>query len=405
MPPDKPQLKASPAQGAALANGRPLSGLCVVEICHSVAGPFAGSVLAQLGAEVIKVENPEGGDHARGWGPPYWHGASAAFQALNRDKRGVASNLRDAGNVERLKQFILRRADVVMQNLRPGSIEATGLAAADLRALKPSLIYCNLGAFGAKGPLAKRPGYDPLMQAFGGVMSVTGVAGGEPVRVGPAVVDIGSGMWAVIGILAALHRRRLTGQGCVVDTSLYETAVAWMTIPLVSYLASGRVGRAMGSAIAEIVPHQAFRTSDGFIMVAAGNNRLFAALCDVLGHPEWADDPDFTTNDARVRNRERLIPMLERIFEQRDRAEWSERLDRGGVPYAPIQRVDEVATHPQTLALELIQQAPDRDMKLVGLPLSFDGTRAPFVRSAPALGDDTNLVDLQETSDIDDTDR
>jgi crotonobetainyl-CoA:carnitine CoA-transferase CaiB-like acyl-CoA transferase len=374
-----------------------------VEICHSVAGPFAGSVLAQLGAEVVKVENPDGGDHARGWGPPYWHGTSAAFQALNRDKRGITSSLRDADQVGRLKRLILRKADIVLQNMRPGSIETTGISGPDLRELKPSLIYCNLGAFGAKGPLAMRPGYDPLMQAFGGIMSVTGVASGEPVRVGPAVVDIGSGMWAVIGILAALHRRGVTGQGCIVDTSLYETAVAWMTIPIVSYLASGRVGRGMGSAIAEIVPHQAFRTSDGFIMVAAGNDRLFAALCNVLGHPEWADDPAFATNDARVRNRERLIPMIEKIFAALGKAEWSERLDGGGVPYAPIQTVEEVAAHPQTSALGLIQQAPDRDMRLVGLPLSFDGTRTPFLRSAPALGQDVSLIDEEEPADFDGT--
>lgn len=393
----------SPTQDAASSDGRPLSGLCVVEICHSVAGPFAGSVLAQLGAEVIKVENPKGGDHARGWGPPYWHGASAAFQALNRDKRGITCSLRDVDQVERLKRLILRKADVVLQNVRPGSIETSALSSHNLLSLKPSLIYCNLGAFGAKGPLAKRPGYDPLMQAFGGIMSVTGVASGEPVRVGPAVVDIGSGMWAVIGILAALQRRALTGHGCVVDTSLYETAVAWMTIPIVSYLASGRVGRAMGSAIAEIVPHQAFRTCDGFIMVAAGNDRLFAALCGVLGHPEWADDADFATNDARVRNRDRLIPMIEEIFAGGNKAEWAAKLDSGGVPYAPIQTVEEVAAHPQTSALGLIQQAPDRDMRLVGLPLSFDGTRAPFLRSAPTLGQDAGLVDEDETADCDGT--
>lgn len=364
----------------------PLKGTTVVEICHSVAGPYGGLILASLGAELIKVENPEHGDHARAWGPPYWHGTSSAFQSLNRDKLGVTVDLADPAQLVRLKRLILDRADVVIQNLRPGTVERYGLSGEDLLHQKPGLVYCNLGAFGRTGPLRDKPGYDPLMQAFGGLMSVTGEDGRAPVRVGPAVVDMGSGMWSAIGILAALIRRSATGSGCVVDTSLFETAVAWMTVQIAGYLAAGEIRRPMGSGIAEIVPHQAFRASDGHIMVAAGNDGLFRKLATVLGRPDWADDPRFATNDGRVRNRQALIASIEAIFATDTTPAWSERLERAGVPTASIQSVDQVVAHPQTQALGIIQRAMENDMRLVGLPLSFDGRRPPFRAVSPRPG-------------------
>jgi crotonobetainyl-CoA:carnitine CoA-transferase CaiB-like acyl-CoA transferase len=364
----------------------PLAGITVVELCHSVAGPYGGMVLAGLGAEVIKVENPDRGDHARGWGPPYWHGKSTTFQSLNRDKLGVTVDLSDPGQLGRFKQLVLDRADVFIQNLRPGSIDQYGLGGEQLLREKPSLVYCNLGAFGRCGPLHEMPGYDPLMQAFGGLMSVTGEQGRAPVRVGPAVVDMGSGMWSVIGILAALLRRGVTGRGAVVDTSLFETAVAWMTIITAGYLASGEVRRPMGSGIAEIVPHQAFPTRDGYIMVAAGNDSLFRKLSAAIDRAAWADDLRFASNDGRVRHRVELIGAMEQIFAKQPSAEWARRLDSAGVPNAPIQSVDEVVAHPQTKALGIVQEAPDVDMQLVGLPLSFDGKRPAFRRVAPDLG-------------------
>jgi crotonobetainyl-CoA:carnitine CoA-transferase CaiB-like acyl-CoA transferase len=382
----------------ALSDGQPLRGITVVEICHSVAGPYGGAILASLGAEVIKVEDPRHGDHARGWGPPYWHGSSCAFQALNRDKRGIVVDLSDREQLRQLTDFIRARVDVVLQNLRPGSIEKTGLGGPALLAEKPSLVYCSIGAFGRGGPLEHRPGYDPLMQAFGGLMSMTGVEGGEPVRVGPAIIDMGSGMWAAIGILAALQQRTVTGRGCIVDTSLYETSLAWTLIQMAGYMATGEIRRPMGSGIAEIVPHQAFRARDGHIMVAAGNDGLFRSLCDVLGHPEWAQDARFATNDGRVRNRVALVSMLEDVFGTRDRAEWAKRLDEGGVPNAPIQNLDQVVAHEQTKALGILQKAPERDMTLLGLPLSFDGVRPPYRCSAPAFGEHTAEVLRDATS-------
>lgn len=368
-------------------NALPLRGLTVVEICHSVAGPYGGMILAGLGAELIKVENPDQGDHARGWGPPYWHGTSSLFQSLNRDKLGITVDLADPGQLGELKRLILDRADVVIQNLRPGAVECYGLSGETLLRDKPSLVFCNIGAFGRSGPLRDKPGYDPLMQAFGGLMSVTGEQGRGPLRVGPAVVDMGSGMWAVIGILAALVRRKASGRGAVVDTSLFETAVAWMTVQVAGYLSSGEIRRPMGSGTAEIVPHQAFATSDGYIMVAAGNDGLFRKLATELGLEKWANDPRFATNDGRVKYRQQLIPAMEAIFVTEATASWSRRLDHAGVPSAPIQSVDQVVAHPQTQALGIIQQAPGVDMRLVGLPLSFDGQRPQFCRVAPNLGE------------------
>lgn len=383
----------------------PLTGVTVIELCHSISGPYVASVLAELGAEVIKVEQPEGGDYARDWGPPFSHGTSSLFHVLNRNKSGVAVDLRSPQELAALKELIQERADVVVQNLRPGAIDKYGLDGETLRARKPSLIYCNVGAFGATGPLRERPGYDPLMQAFGGLMSITGADDGEPVRIGTSIIDMGSGMWAAIGILAALVRRGLSGEGCVVDTSLYETAIAWMAIPLVGYLQSGEVRKRMGSGVAEIVPHQAFPTADGYLMIAAGNDQLFRKFATALGHGEWADDPAFRSNNRRVVNRERLVALLEAALARETTASWMKRLDEAGVPAAPIRSVDEVARDEQTQALNILQRAPDKDIHVVGVPLSFDGIRPGYRKPAPELGQDTAalLGGTAHTSDSEDT--
>jgi crotonobetainyl-CoA:carnitine CoA-transferase CaiB-like acyl-CoA transferase len=369
----------------------PLAGVTVVELCHSVAGPYAGSILADLGADVIKVESPEKGDYARDWGPPFAHGTSTLFHVLNHNKRGLALDLRDRITRERLIAFILDHTDVVLQNMRPGAIDKLGLGAAVLRARKPSLITCDLGAYGPRGPLKERPGYDPLMQAHGGIMSITGVEGGEPVRVGCSIVDQGAGMWAALGILAALNRRHVTGEGCHVSTSLFETAIGWMGGQIGAYLAGGKMRRPMGSGVAEIVPHQAFPVSDGYIMVAAGNDNLFRALCNALER-NFATDARFATNSKRVENRHTLIPLLEEIFRTRSGLEWFTRLDAAGVPAAPIENVAQVAASPQTAALGMLQRAPDLDMTLAGLPLEFDGARPPYRVSAPKLGEHNALL-------------
>jgi crotonobetainyl-CoA:carnitine CoA-transferase CaiB-like acyl-CoA transferase len=369
----------------------PLSGLTVVELGHSVAAPFAGQALGDLGARVVKVENPQTGDDARSWGPPFWHGSSATFQSLNRNKESVAVDLKAPEECARLREFIVTQADVVIQNMRPGLVERFGIDQS-LRAENPRLIYCNLGAFGANGPLHDKPGYDPLMQAFGGIMSITGEEGRAPVRVGPSIVDIGAGLWSVIGILAALEKRHRTGEGCTVDTSLFETSLSWMTVPVALQMASGRDPGRSGSEAAMIAPYKAYRAADRYLIIAAGNDGLFRRLCDVVEKPEWVRDPRFETNAARVKHREALNELLDGIVARYPASHWLEKLDAAGVPAAPLQKVSEVLAHPQTQALDMVRPVGDGAMSFMSLPLRFDGERLPFRRPPPALGADNAEV-------------
>jgi crotonobetainyl-CoA:carnitine CoA-transferase CaiB-like acyl-CoA transferase len=380
-----------------MSSTRPLSGLVAIEIGHSIAAPYAGMILGELGAEVIKVENPRTGDAARGWGPPFAEGAATCFHAVNRAKSGITVDLADPADAGQLKQLVLDRADVLVHNLKFGALDRFGLSADALLAAKPSLVYCNLGAFGAVGPMRERPGYDPLMQAYGGLMSLMGEDGRAPVRVGVSIVDLATGMWAVIGILAALAERHRTGRGGVVDASLYESALAWMTIPIAAYLVDRKIPTRQGSGVEMIVPYQAFAASDGYLMVAAGNDNLFRRLCAVVARPDLAEDPRFHTNKDRVLNRAALIAILDDIFAAQPIAEWEARLDTAGIPNGPMQTVDQVVGDAQTAALGIIQQSPVKDwvsnpLSLVGLPLSFDGVRPPFAKAAPALGEDNAAV-------------
>lgn len=369
----------------------PLSGITVVELGHSVAAPFAGQILGDLGAHVIKIENPDGGDDARGWGPPFWHGSSATFQSLNRNKLSVTVNLKDPAEVARLRALIVMQADVVIQNMRPGLVERIGLDAG-IRRDAPDLVYCNLGAFGSDGPLRDKPGYDPLMQAFGGIMSITGEPARPPVRVGPSIVDMGSGLWSVIGILSALEMRRRTGEGCTVDTSLYETALSWMTVPVAMAMSTGRDPGRTGSEAAMIVPYKAYRAADRYLVIAAGNDNLFRRFCAVVDRKAWADDPRFVSNAARVENREALNAMIDALVVQQSASHWIAKLDEVGVPAAPLQSVTEVLAHEQTKALGMVQSTPDGAMGLMSLPLRFNGERPPIRRSPPALGADNAAV-------------
>jgi crotonobetainyl-CoA:carnitine CoA-transferase CaiB-like acyl-CoA transferase len=372
---------------------KPLAGVTVVEIGHSVAAPYAGLILAELGAEVIKVENPKGGDYARAWGPPFWNGTASAYHALNRNKSGITVDFSDPDQAPALRQLILDRADAVIQNLRAGVMSGYGLGAAELTAEKPSLIYCDLGAFGEGGPMSSKPGYDPLMQAFAGIMSVTG-EGGErpPVRVGVSIIDMGSGMWATIGILAALFERTRSGRGTALTTSLYETALAWMSVPLAGYAANAEVRKPHGSGTAEIVPYQCFMTRDGWLMIAAGNDNLFRKLCVALGAGELGEDPRFTSNRDRVGNRGVLIDLIESMTREWPIAELMAALDRAGIPNAPLQNVAEVTAHPQTQAVGILQEGPDGALNTVGIPLKFDGRRSGYDRPAPGLGQHNALL-------------
>src|SRR5579872_253629 len=373
-----------------MSSNKPLSGLVAIEIGHSIAAPYAGMILGELGAEVIKVENPKGGDAARGWGPPFQEGASTTFHTVNRAKQGITIDLADPAGAARLRRLILERADVVTHNLKYGALDKYGLGAAAMIAEKPGLVWCNLAAFGAVGPLRDRPGYDPMMQAYSGLMSLLGEDGRPPVRVTASIIDMGSAAWAIIGILAALRERDRTGKGGVVDTSLYETSLALMSIMLADHLASGKLPERHGSGVAMIVPYQAFEAADGYLMVAAGNDNLFRRLAGALGRPSLAEDPRFKSNGERVVNRAALVPILADIFKAEKRAHWAMLLDAQGIPNGPINSMDQVVADPQTQALGQVQQ--QGGLSLVGLPLSFDGQRPQFSKRAPALGEDNATI-------------
>lgn len=376
-----------------MSSAKPLSNIVVVEIGQSIAAPFAGLIFSELGAEVLKVENPSGGDHARGWGPPFWEGTASAFHAYNHGKKWLTVDLADPAAVAALRELILGRADVVIQNLRAGVFEAAGLGAAGLLAEKPELIVCNLGAFGEAGPLSGTPGYDPLMQAFAGLMSITGEGGDHPpVRTGASLVDMGAGMWATIAILATLIERTTTSRGGCISTSLYETALSWLTLPMASYSASGETRCPYGSGVAEIVPYQCFPTQDGWLMIAAGNDDLYRKLCTALDHQEWATDQRFTTNADRVTHREVLLPMIADATGHQSVETLAARLDALGIPNAKLQDVAQVAAHPQTEALGILQAERPEGLRLVGLPVSFDGTRPAMRWPVPRLGEHNDLL-------------
>jgi crotonobetainyl-CoA:carnitine CoA-transferase CaiB-like acyl-CoA transferase len=364
----------------------PLTGVKVVEIAQNIAGPYAGEILAALGADVVKIERPKGGDDARYWGAPLAKNSSHIFHSLNVNKRSLALDLTDPTDVAWLKNFV-GECDILVQNLRPGVMEELGLDATSLRAIHPRLIYCSLGAFGDSGPKRTTPGYEPIVQAFSGLFSVNGGPDSAPARIGVSVLDMGSGMWSAIGCLAGLYHRQQTGEGCVVDASLFETALGWLATILGGYLTTGSLPPRHRTGSPRIVVFQGFDAADGEVVVAAANDRLFAKFAEALGRPEWSADPRFKTNLVRLANRDALMPEVEALMRTRGRAEWVEILEAAGVPCAPINDVTEIADDPQTQALGMILREPQSGGTFIGLPLKIDGAR-PAIRSpAPAVGE------------------
>jgi crotonobetainyl-CoA:carnitine CoA-transferase CaiB-like acyl-CoA transferase len=377
-----------------VASSKPLKGYCVVEVGNSVAGPYAGLILAELGADVIKVEAPEGGDFARSWGPPFWDGAAPHFVALNRNKSAITADLGNPTERDALATLILRDADAVIFNLRPGMAAERGLGPDELLRRKPALVYSDIGAFGRGGPLSSKPGYDPLMQAYGGLMSITGEDENRPpIRVPVSIIDMGSGMWAAIGILASLIEREKTGRGGFVETSLFETALAYTSFQIASVTIAPRQMKPQGSGASGIVPYQAFRAADGWIVIGGGNDGLFAKIGKALDRPELGGDPRFVTNAGRVEHRNILIPLLEEEIAKYSISEVRSRMDAQGVPNAPVQRIDQVVHDEHAKALGIIQSGPEGALATVGLPLRFDGVRPAYERAAPKLGQDGSIVE------------
>ena len=374
----------------------PLEGVRVVEVSTSVAGPYAGLILGALGADVVKIE-PPGGDDARAWGPPFWEGESAMFLAMNASKRSIVLDLKAQSDREHLLELV-RKADVFLQNLRAGVAERLGIGFEELRKVNARLVYCTIGAFGNVGPRRADPGYDPLMQAAGGVMSVTGEPNGPPVRSGASIVDQGSAMWAVIGILAALRRRDRGSQ--LVETSLYETAVNWVPSQVVGYLASGRSPGRHGSAHPLIAPYEAFETADGMLMLAVANDRQYVALREALGLP---DDPRLSSNPDRVAHRRKVRELIAPVMATRTTADWLERLASMGVPAAPVQDIADVVSDPQTAALELLQpleHSTIKGLQVVALPVSIEGERMLHRGPPPLLGEPIHYLGTTQERDV-----
>ncbi len=363
----------------------------VLDVTTSIAGPYCAEILGALGADVIKVERPDTGDDGRAWGPPFWNGEGTMFLSANASKRSLACSLREPRGREVLLRLV-DGADVFLQSLRPGLAERLGLGPDALRERNSRLVYCSIGAYGRVGPQRDEPGYDALMQAAGGLISMTGEPGRPGVRVGSSLIDQGTGTWAALGILAAVLERETTGAGRLVDVSLYETSLGYIGYHLAGYLADGTVPSGHGTGFPTIAPYEVIRTRDGELMVAAGNDRLFILLCGVLGAHDLSVDPRFRTNPDRVANREALIALLEPYFAEDDTVSWHERLTGAGVPAAPVADVADILASPQTEALELMQDLPHPqipDLRLPALPLSLDGRRVQHRSAPPLLGEHT----------------
>lgn len=377
-----------------------LSDLLILDLSRVLAGPYATMMLGDLGARVIKVEQPGRGDDTRAWGPPFTaNGESAYFLCVNRNKESLTLNLKTAEGRAILLE-LAKQADVLVENFKVGSMAELGLDYSLLHEVNPRLIYCSITGYGQTGPYAHRPGYDIAIEAEAGIMSITGPAdsadgAGEPCKVGVAIVDITTGMNAVMAILAALHHRTLTGQGQYIDIALFDTQLAWLANVASSYLVSGQPPKRVGNAHASIVPYQTMPTADGWLMLAVGNDKQFARLCDVAGQPAWATDPRFATNPARVAHRTTLIPALEAIFRTRPKADWHAALTAVDVPCSPVNDIPTALADPHTAARQMVQTIEHPvtgTIPLIGPALKLSATPAQIRSAPPLLGEQTEQI-------------
>lgn len=372
-----------------------LSGLRILDLTRILAGPWSTQILADLGAEVIKVERPGSGDDTRSWGPPNLQDSSgrmrnaAYFHSANRGKKSLAVDI-STETGQKLVCDLAARSDVVVENFKTGSLARYGLDYDGLKRYKPDLVYCSITGFGQTGPYANRAGYDFLVQAMGGLMSITGQPGGEPMKVGVALTDILTGLYATIGILAALRHRDATGEGQHIDLALLDVQVASLANQALNYLATSISPGRLGNAHPSIVPYQAFATSDGYIILAVGNDRQFARFCAVAGRPELARDPRFATNPERVRNRSTLVPVLQEILRERTMEDWIGALSEAGVPAGPINDLERVFENPQVQARGMLTKPETSDgatVPGVASPLKLSATPPMQTRAAPDLGE------------------
>jgi crotonobetainyl-CoA:carnitine CoA-transferase CaiB-like acyl-CoA transferase len=374
----------------------PLDGLVVLDLSRVLAGPYCTMILGDLGADVIKVEHPDG-DDTRRWGPPFAAGESAYYLAVNRNKRSVVADLKTPAGRELVRR-IARQADILVENFRPGTLDRLGLGLDLLRAENPRLITLTISGMGATGPDAELPGYDFIVQALGGLMSITGPAAGAPSKVGVAVVDLTTGMLAANAILAALYARERTGAGQHIETSLLESQVAWLANVASAYLVTGEAPVRHGNAHPTIVPYQTFRGVDRDFALGVGNDAQWQRLCTAIGRPELADDARFRTSPNRVRHREELTTLLESHFAAAPAGEWVARIREAGVPAGPVRTIPEVLEDPQVHAREMVVRVPHPsigELRLIGIPCKFSVTPAAIRRPPPLLGEHTTEVERE----------
>ena len=367
---------------------RALDGIRIIDFSKALAGPYCTMLLSDMGAEVIKVEMPGKGDDSRGWGPPFVEGEAAYFMSINRNKKSITLNLKD-NKAREIAFKLIEKADVVLETNRPGVMKKLGLDYESVKAANPGIIYASISGFGQTGPYSKRPGFDQVIQGYGGIMGLTGEKGGGPLKVGIAVTDIATGMFAAIGILSALYNRQVTGKGQYVDASMLDGQVSWLTYQGGRYLASGKVPERIGSAHPLIVPYQDFEASDGFINIAAGNDNLWKKFCDVAGLQDIADDPKFATNAKRVENRDEVVGIVSKVIKTKTMQEWLDLLNEAGIPCGPIYTVDQIFKDPQVLARDMLVEVDHPKcgkVKVTGCPIKFSETPAEITAAPPVLG-------------------
>ncbi|CAB3395282.1 CaiB/BaiF CoA transferase family protein [Kyrpidia spormannii] len=371
-----------------------LAGLTIVDLTRILSGPFCTMYFADMGAEVIKVE-PPGGDDTRRWGPPFVKGESAYYLSVNRNKRSVVLDIKTPLGKEALKRLI-RRADVVVENFRPGTLERLGFGFEVLRRINPRIILASISGFGQTGPYRDDPGYDLIAQGMGGIMSSTGQPGGPPTKVGFSVADIGAGMWAIIGILTALLNREKVGAQWI-DVSLLDAVISWQTYVAANFFATGEDPAPVGNAHPNISPYQSFASKDGYFNVAVGNDEMWRRFCEAMGRPEWMEDPRFCTNSRRVQNRQELVELLQPLFQSRTTAEWVGLFRSRRIPAGPIYRLSELYTDPQLLARNMIRMFHHKkigEFRTIGVPIHFlhQDRQGREIAPPPALGEHSREI-------------
>lgn len=385
---------------------RPLEGITVLDLTRALSGPYCTMMLADMGCSVIKVERPGKGDDSRSWGPPFIEGESTYFMSVNRNKKSITINMKTEESKEIIEKLI-KKSDVLVENFRPGIMERLGFDYEKVKEMNPRIIYCSISGFGQDGPYKNLPGFDQVLQGMGGLMSMTGEKGGPPIKVGVAVTDIAAGNYAAYGIMVALFNRERTGIGQMVDISMMDCQVSWLTYRAGAYFATGKPAAKFGTGHAIIVPYQAFKAKDVYINIAVGNDRLWERFCKLVGLEEIMNDPKYVTNAKRVINRDELEGIIGKLISTKNRDEWLELLRGEGIPCGPIYNMEEIFKDPQVLHRNMLKELPHSKagkVKVTGIPVKLSETPGELILGPPLLGEQTVeiLKDLgYSQSDID----